>query len=59
MADAETRAREKGCPRLALDVEAENRDAIRLYEHFGFARETRDLRLTVPVPALQKTVSGA
>ena len=45
LAGAEARAREKGCTRLALDVEAENRDAIRLYECFGFAREARDLHL--------------
>jgi ribosomal protein S18 acetylase RimI-like enzyme len=45
LADAETRAREQGCSRLALDVEAENRRAIRLYEGAGFGREAHDLRL--------------
>jgi len=45
LADAETRARQQGCNRLALDVEAENRDAVRLYERVGFVREAHDLRL--------------
>jgi len=45
LADAEARARQQGCNRLALDVEAENRDAVRLYEHTGFVREEHDLRL--------------
>jgi len=34
------------CPQSsALDVEAENRDAVRLYERMGFVREAHDLRL--------------
>ncbi|HTW92358.1 MAG TPA: GNAT family N-acetyltransferase [bacterium] len=45
LADAESRARQQGCNRLALDVEAENRDAIRLYERAGFVREANDLKL--------------
>jgi len=45
LADAEAWARQQGCTRLALDVEAENRDAIRLYERFGFVREAHDLKL--------------
>ncbi len=45
LADAEIRARDNGCSRLALDVESENRDAIRLYERAGFVREAHDLKL--------------
>ncbi len=45
LTDAETQARQKGCNRLALDVEAGNRDAIRLYERVGFVREAHDLKL--------------
>ena len=61
LADAETRARERGCTRLALDVEAENRDAVRLYERLGFAREEHDLRIMgrFQFARFSKPVSGA
>ena len=45
LADAEQRARELGCRRLALDVETENLEAVRLYEHCGFRREQHNLRV--------------
>jgi ribosomal protein S18 acetylase RimI-like enzyme len=45
LADAETRAKELGCTRLALDVEAENTAAVRLYERYGFIREEHNLRV--------------
>ncbi len=61
LADAEARARRQGCSRLALDVEAENRDAVRLYERAGFVREARDLRLMgrFQFARYSKPVSGA
>jgi len=37
----ENRARELGCQRLALDVDPKNERARRLYEHVGFAVESR------------------
>jgi ribosomal protein S18 acetylase RimI-like enzyme len=45
LADAEIRARDNGCSRIALDVESENRDATRLHERAGFVREAYDLKL--------------
>jgi ribosomal protein S18 acetylase RimI-like enzyme len=45
LADAEARATELGCTRLALDVEAENAEAVRLYERYGFIREEHNLQV--------------
>jgi len=45
LADAETRANELRCTRLALDVEAENTAAVHLYEQYGFIREEHNLQV--------------
>lgn len=45
LADAEARAKELGCTSLALDVEAENLAAVRLYERYGFIREEHNLQV--------------
>lgn len=42
-----TGARERGCPELALDVDASNERAIAFYEGFGF--QTSRKRMTCPV----------
>lgn len=45
LGDTEQRAQGLDCTRLALDVEAENLEAVRLYEHYGFRREQHNLRV--------------
>lgn len=39
MAEAETRLRAAGCPKINLQVRPDNRDAIAFYERIGFAVE--------------------
>jgi len=43
--DATATAGRLGCRVVALDVEVENRAAIRLYEREGFVREAKDLKV--------------
>jgi len=45
LADAVLQAAVLGCRAVALDVEAENREAIRLYEREGFIREAKNLKV--------------
>ncbi len=50
MAHAADRARAVGCPELALDVDADNPQAVAFYERLGFEPLRR--RLTLPADAL-------
>jgi ribosomal protein S18 acetylase RimI-like enzyme len=43
LADAAERAREVGCCRIVLDMEAENQAALRFYEREGFVKEASNL----------------
>jgi len=45
LADAMAQAIGLECRVVALDVEAENREAIRLYEQEGLVREAKDLKV--------------
>ena len=43
--DAIARAKELGCRRIALDVESDNVEAVRLYERAGLLREESNLQV--------------
>jgi alkanesulfonate monooxygenase SsuD/methylene tetrahydromethanopterin reductase-like flavin-dependent oxidoreductase (luciferase family)/ribosomal protein S18 acetylase RimI-like enzyme len=56
--EAELRLQQLGCPKINLQIEGENRDAVGFYERLGYAHEDR-VSMGKPMSAPEPPVPGA